>query len=307
MPALTDPLADIKSEVQAEMAAEAAAAAEAAGDVGAEDSGAAEDEAAAAAAAAEAAAEGAEEQSGAEPAEAAKDGDDAERPRRQRQATVPRERYDETQAKLRKEREARGALQAELDALKKPKDGEGEKPRAKTEDEIRAEAKAQARLEIKLENFVESGNKTYTREAFEDACNELVSHGANGNIVTVALGATETTADAAKAIYLLAQKEPAEIERFLALSTLRQAATLAKLAESRPSRSARATEAEGEDEEEAPATRGAKPARRVSEAPAPITPVRGNGRIEEGFGDGVPDDVFTERFNKRQEAKVGRR
>jgi len=212
---------------------------------------------------------------------------------------VPIARINEETAKRRKAERRLDQLEAEIEALRNPPAKAPDGTRQPTHDEILAQAREQVRQEMVLEEFVNSGNKEYTREAFEKVCSELHDLGAPPNLVNIAIEATGSPSLAAKAIYLLGQEDATQIEAFYAMSPLRQAAHLARYATARSRRS-----------QEEPETRQrTRPAQVEEEAepPAPIAPIRGNGRVPDGLGDDVPDDVFTERFDKLMDARHARR
>jgi len=281
---LRSPIADLVAEIAAEeTAAEAAADKPAA--VAAK--GDADDDLAEGAAGEEISAEEAAEAEG-EKSEAASEvdesKDDAGKKARGKKAAprmVPVERLNEEAVKRRKLEKSIEDMQKRLDAITNPpKPEEKPAPRQRTEEEIRAQARADARLEIQLENFVSQGNSTYTKEAFDAACNKISDLvGGPSNLIAIAIEATGSERDAAKAIYTLGQEDAPEIESFLKLSPIRQAAALARLA---------TTRAKGK-QDDAPA-RGRR--NDDDEPPAPIRPVKGASRVEDTFRDEMSDKDF---------------
>ena len=219
--------------------------------------------------------------------------DDGKKPRAGKKASLPRmvpvERLNEEAVKRRKVEKSIEELQKRLDALTNPpKPEEKPAPRQRTEEEIRAQARADARLEIQLENFVSQGNGTYTKEAFDAACNKISDLvGGPSNLIAIAIEATGSEAAAAKAIYTLGQDDAPEIESFLKLSPIRQAAHLARLATAR---------AKGKQDDEPKSRRRAEA---EDEPPAPIRPVKGSTRVEESLGDDVSDADFFRRFDEK--------
>lgn len=200
--------------------------------------------------------------------------------------TVPVERLNEEAVKRRKLEKANEELAAELEALKNPKKPEEQpKPKQLTVEEIRTQERANARLELQLEDFVTSGIKEYSQEGFDAACNkinELI--GGPSNLIAIAIEATGSPTLAAKAIFLLGQDDAPDIEKFLAMSAIRQAASLSKLATARTRK---------EDEPKK------KKVEEDDEPPVPLRPIKGNNRVDEGLGDDVPDDVFYQRFEEK--------
>lgn len=210
---------------------------------------------------------------------------------------IPVERLNEEAVKRRKAEKIAEELTAEVEKLKNPKKAEEQpKPRQLTLEEVRVQERAAARLEIQLEDFVASGpGVAGTQEAFDAACNkinDLIS--GPSNLIAIAIEATGSPKDAAKALYQLGQDDVSEIEKFLALSPIRQAARLAKLATARVQR---------DDEPEPKPKRKAK-VEEDEDPPTPLRPIKGNNRVQEGLGDEVPDEVFTERFNQLMDKRV---
>jgi len=286
---LRSPIADLLAEVAAEDAAAEAAAADkpaaarsAADDAGSADAEGADGERSAAEAAA---AEENAETAGSEVDEDASEKEDAGKKTKGKKAASPRmvpvERLNEEAVKRRKLEKSIEDMQKRLDAITNPpKPEEKPAPRQRTEEEIRAQARADARLEIQLENFVSQGNSTYTKEAFDAACNKISDLvGGPSNLIAIAIEATGSERDAAKAIYTLGQEDAPEIESFLKLSPIRQAAALARLA---------TTRAKGKQDD--PPARGRRSD--DDEPPAPIRPVKGASRVEDTFRDEMSDKDF---------------
>lgn len=221
-----------------------------------------------------------------------KDGDKKPKLKTNAERQVSISRLNEEGAKRRKAERELEETQAELAALKKPaKDGDKS---AKTEEEIRTEARAQARLEIQVENFINAAYAEYGQKEFDALSDTLIQLGAPDSLIALAVEATGTPALAAKAVFMLSQEDAEVIEATFKQSPIRLAATLAKFASTRVR--GKKVEAEDEDNDELPPKKGA--ARKVSEAPTPLRPVNGSGRIPEGFGDEVSEEEFTKNFDK---------
>lgn len=312
--AVHDPLADLKAEIAAEEAAADAAEKTAADEPGAAAAAAASDK--------DESDEGrepgeeqveddqaddADEQDGEDDADADADADeqdaaadDDKKPAKK--DTIPKARLaEETQKRrqsdaraVRAEREA-AELRQRLDAVTNPKLDKDGKPIPKTPEQERQElfeaARQQARMEIRVENFQNAGTAAFGAE-FDEACDSLSELGAPAELIVLALEATETPKQAAKAIFLLSKEEPEVIKKFLTSSGIKQGVMLGKLA-AKPTAKADKDE---EIEEEKPRVAAKKAD--VSRAPAPIKPVKGSRTVPDGFGDDVPDDVFTKRFEE---------
>lgn len=299
MPPLIDPLADLKAEIAAEAAKNGQQPApedggdeadlEASSDEGGDGDAEGEEDKAP---------EGAEAKDGEGKADAPKDKKAVKAKDKDDNAVVPRSRYNEEAAKRRVAENTIKDLEARLSKLENPpKPGEEGKPKPLTIEEIRAQERANVRLEMQLEDFVNTGNKKYTQEAFDASCNrisEVIGKGKPNNLVAIAIEATGTPALAAKAIYLLGQADVPEIEAFVGMSALKQAAHLARLAAPRSS-----SKGKQDDDEDDPKPRKMAKIDQDDEPPPPLRPIKGNGRIPEGLGDDVPEDVWFDRFEKQ--------
>lgn len=296
-----DPLADLKAEIAAEEAAlgeqEQTTQAE---EIAAQ---AAEDARLAAEAKDDGEADGGEED--ADKTAQAKVEDKEEKPEAKGKKTkaetdeermVPASRLNSYAVENRKLTKQLETLSQEVEKLKNPpKPGEVKQLTPEQyREQVRAQERANIRLEMQLEEFVGAGNTKYTQKAFDAACdkiNELI--GGPSDLVAIAMEATGSPKAAADAVFLLGQNDAPEIEAFLALSPIKKAAHLAKLASARPSRAKTS-------EEDAPGFRPKRPkVEDDDEPPAPLRPIKGNARIPEGLGDDVPDDVWNERFEKQ--------
>lgn len=208
---------------------------------------------------------------------------------------VPASRLNQYAVENRKLTKQLDTLSQEVEKLKNPVKP-GEKKQLTPEeyrDQIRTQERANIRLEMQLEEFTSAGNAKYTQAAFDTACNKIseLIDGPN-DLVAIAIEAAGTPKAAADALYLLGQNDAPEIEAFLALSPIRKAAQLAKLAATRPSRATK--------QDDDPAYRPKRPkVEEDDEPPVPLRPLKGNARIPEGLGDDVPDDVWNERFEKQ--------
>jgi hypothetical protein len=273
-----DPLADLKAEI----AAEAAVAVPAAEETAAEEAKLAEEEAQVAAEeVAAVAAEPPVEEPAKPPAKKGKKTAPSDEDR-----MVPASRMNEYAVRVRQLEKDKEELEKKLNP---PADLT---PQQRTEAQIRAETRAQVRLEIQLEAFSAEGSAAYTQKAFDAACDKIAKL-INGptNLVALAIEATGSPKDAAKAIYAIGSNDAPEIEAFLKLSPIRQAAHLAKLVTTRK-------RAAAEEEEPAP-----RPRRRQVEVEEeelePLTPLNGTNVVNESLGDDVPMDVWVERFDKQ--------
>src|SRR6185436_5878467 len=210
MPAdLIDPLADLKAEIAAEEAG-----APQPDETATEEAKLAEEEARVAAE--EAAAEPvAEEEPPAKPAKRAKKAPE--------ERMVPAERLTEYAVKVRMLEKEKEELERKLN----PPPPQAPKP-PRSEDQIIAQARAQARLEIQLETFATEGNAKYGQAAFDEACDKVAKLiGGPTDLVAVAIEVTGSPKDASTAIMTLGSMEAPDINAFLQLSRLRQAAQLA--------------------------------------------------------------------------------
>ena len=275
-----DPLADLRAELAAEAQAEAAADPK---NPPAEAEATADDAAVAAEGGEPEGEEGSEAQAAVEGREAKKK--DAK--------AVPVSRFNEEAVKRRQAQKRVDELERELEAVKNPQKTDPSRPRQPTIEELREQIRAEERFKMQIDDFVGNGYKDFGQEQFDAASKKIADliAGDTTNIVNVALEAAGTPKLAAKALYLLGQGDASEIEAFLALSPLRQAAAIAKLASSR---------IKG-DEEPARVPAKAKAKARVEEdeePPAPLRPIKGGSRVPEGLGDDVPEDVWFDRFEK---------
>lgn len=272
---LRDPLADLKAEIAAEEASGRQS--------GADDPPQTEPE--------DKASDEAPEEQVAESAAGDEVDKDAGKKPDRKSDVVPRSRFNEEAAKRRTLQNQLDELTKEVEALKNPPKAEDAgKPKPLTIEDIRAQERANVRLEMQLEDFVTTGVKEYTQEKFDESCNrisDVIGKDRPNNLIAIAIEAAGTPALAAKAIYLLGQQDVPEIEQFLAMSAIRQAAQLAKLATTRGRKA---------DED---AKRGKTQIEEQEEPPAPIRPIRTNSRVMEGLGDDVPEDVWYERFEKQ--------
>lgn len=205
-------------------------------------------------------------------------------PKEVKRDVVPRTRLDEEYAKRRKAERIAREKDEELARLKAGKDGDT-KTNAETEEQLRERIRGEEVFKINVKAMLDNAKETYG-DAFDEAANRLEELGAPGSIVALALESTDGPKEAAKALYLLGQQPPEEVERVLKLPTLKQATYLARLSTQR-------ARSENKEEEEKPSPK--KPAR---VAPRPISPVGGKDKMAEGFGDDVPDEVFNKRFNE---------
>jgi hypothetical protein len=272
-----DPLADLKAEI----AAEEAAAVPAAEETAAEEAKLAEEEAQVAA---EEAAAVAAEPPVEEPAKPAKK---SKKVAADEDRMVPASRMNEYAVRVRQLEKDKEELEKKLNP---PADLT---PQQRTEAQIRAETRAQVKLEIQLEAFSAEGSAAYTQKAFDAACDKIAKLiGGPTNLVALAIEATGSPKDAARAIYAIGSNDAPEIEAFLKLSPIRQAAHLAKLATARTKRAT-------VEEEEAPRPRRRQQVEVEEEELEPLTPLNGTNVVNESLGDDVPMDVWVERFDKQ--------
>jgi len=271
---LIDPLADLKAEIAAEEAG-----APQPDETATEEAKLAEEEARVAAE--EAAAEPvAEEEPPAKPAKRAKKAPE--------ERMVPAERLNEYAVKVRMLEKEKEELERKLN----PPPPAPPKP-ARTEDQIRTEARAQARLEIQLESFTAAGNEKYGQQAFDQACDKIAKLiGGPTNLVAIAIEATGSPKDAATAIATLGQGDAPEIEAFLRLSPIRQAAQLARMASTTRAR-------RGDDDDEPAPRRRRQIEVEEDEELEPIRPLQGANAVSESLGDDVPMDLWVKRFDEQ--------
>lgn len=204
-----------------------------------------------------------------------------------RSEAVPRARLDESEGRRRRlakesaEKDARIAeLEAKLTPSKKPAPGEVDV------DKLREDIRNEERFKLRVDQFSDAGHETYGEEAFDEACERLNELGAPGSILTIALEATDTPGQAAKSLFVFGQQPPAEIERVLKLSPLKQGAYLARLSTQR---------AKAETPADDPPARSAT----KKTPPKPLGAIKGNAAMADGFGDDVPDDVWGKRFDEQ--------
>lgn len=276
-----DPLADIRAEVEQEMK-EAGEAAEA------EETKAAEAKEAKASeeAADESSEEGEKTEVSAEAEETKEEKKEEKKPARDWRM----ERINELTAKKKERDRQFEELQAQHAALLAKLKGEEAteadeqevtKPRAKTEAEIRAEIEQEILQKQEAAAFNEESNraydigtKTYGESEFTEATETLRMIGLNKDSLSVAL-ATDAPA---KVLFLLAQ-DPNEASRVFALSPLKMAAAMTKLA----------------------MTSDKVAAKKVSSAPVPIKPVNSKGGELDELTSDASDAVVSKYLDKALE------
>lgn len=280
-----DPIQDLMKEIEGEEAAEAArqsAAGAAAADEQIEETEQVED---AEAAAAE---EGTEAAAGEGQEGADKDGksDKAKK-------LVPASRLDEETAKRRIAERKAAAAEARIAALERSNQPKTEEDGEKTPEQVRAEVREQVKREMKVESWLAAAHEQYGEEEFETRSRDLAELGAPEFFLPVLFEALDDNMKrAATAVYLLAEQDPAEIQKVFKMTPIRMATYMQKLVSRRQAR---------EDEEEAPRT--AKP-KTVPKAPKPISPVR-TGQAVNGysFSDDMSEEEFSANFSKMMEKR----
>jgi hypothetical protein len=202
---------------------------------------------------------------------------------------VPAERLNEYALKNRQQAKAIEELNARLDRMEHPEKYVG--PQPETEENVRVRIRAEEREGLRRESFLTVGYEAFGKKEFDDACNHVASllpNGAGPGFVSMVIDTFEgNMKQASGAIKRLAEMDVSEAEAFLAKTPAAQVRTLSELVRTRqrtePANGKRTRVQLEEDEE----------------APEPLRPLRGQGRIEEGLGDDVPDDVWFQRFKDR--------
>jgi hypothetical protein len=284
---LIDPLADLKAEIAAEEATEAAKTAAPAADE-----------------------PPVEEETDPEPVEAKPEpkkveaaapkpapekpaAEEKPKPKTPAERMVPAERMNEYAVKNRQLERRVETLAEELERLRNPPKPEAERP-AQTADQIRAEAIAQAKLEMTIDAFVAEGEAAFGADDFGAACKRIQDLiGKPNNLVSIAVAAMDSPKDAARALGRLGQKDAPEIEAFLKMPEAKMGRLLEKYANEK---APKAPKAEGGERE--PSPRRAR-IEQEEEPPEPLRPLSGGNRVQEGFEDEVPDDVWFKRFDEQ--------
>jgi hypothetical protein len=283
---LIDPLADLKAEIAAEEAAEAAKTAAPAADE-----------------------PPVEEETDPEPVEAKpepkkveaaapkpapeKPAEEKPKPKAPTERMVPAERLNEYAVRTRRLERELELRDQENERLRNPPKPEAERP-AQTVEQIRAEAIAQAKLEITIDAFVAEGEAAFGADDFGAACKRIQDLiGKPNNLVSIAVAAMDSPKDAARALGRLGMKDAPEIEAFLKMPEAKMGRLLEKYANEKVPK---APKAEGGERE--PSPRRAR-IEQEEEPPEPLRPLSGGNRVQEGFEDEVPDDVWFKRFDEQ--------
>lgn len=200
---------------------------------------------------------------------------------------VPGERLNEYAVKNRQLTKQLEEMSTRLDRIEHPEKYQPNQPL--TEEQVRHQIRAEEREALRRESFLTTGYEAFGQKEFDAACNHLASllpTGAGPPFVTMVIDTFEGNMEhASKAIKRLAEMDVPEAEAFLAKSPAAQIRSLSELVRTRQRpENGKGKKAQLEEEEE---------------APEPLRPLRGQGRVEEGLGDDVPDDVWFKRFDER--------